>query len=41
VTDLITEETKTSPETIAENAVAKAKLRKNLSHESYINKMIE
>ncbi len=41
VTDLITEETKTSPETIAENAVAKAKLRKNLSHESNINKMIE
>ena len=41
VTDFITEELKTTPETTAENAVAMAKLRKNLSHESKLNKLIE
>jgi hypothetical protein len=41
VTDFITEELKITPETTAENAVAMAKLRKNLSHESKLNKLIE
>ena len=41
VTDLISEELKTTTPETTENVVAKARLRKNLSHESNLNNLIE